>query len=158
MMMSSLRGRADAIATTHNLPLIRAALTLVAAVTASSDPDGLAAAGEQFAIAGSASWSAFATAFAARYRAARGQLDGADELLAVGLVRTSTADYSQPSLVGARVQIAVVRGMLTEVARSAQGGLLGYPPDSFNLSTFICLAYENLARVAFFSGERDVLA
>jgi predicted ATPase/class 3 adenylate cyclase/DNA-binding CsgD family transcriptional regulator len=155
---TELPARADAIATRHNLPLIHAALTLVAAARKSGDSDGLAAAAARYAIAGSASWSAFATAFAARVLAASGQLDGAEELLSVGLVRTSTADYSQPSLVGARVQIAVVRGMLTDVARSAQGGLDGYPPGSFKLSTFVCLAYENLARVAFFSGEHDVLA
>ena len=155
---TELRARAAAIATRHNLPLIHAALLLVAAARTSSDPDGLAAAGEQFAIAGSASWSAFATALAARSRAASGQLDDADELLSVGLARTSTADYSKPSLVGARVQIALVRGMLTDVARSAQDGLDEYPPGSSKLSTFICLAHENLARVAFFAGERDVLS
>ncbi len=51
---TELRARADIIATRHELPLIHAVLTLVAAATKSGDPDGLAAAGEQFATAGSA--------------------------------------------------------------------------------------------------------
>ena len=55
---TELRARADAVATRHHVPLIHAVLTLVAGVTTSGDPDDLASAGEQFAVAGSASWSA----------------------------------------------------------------------------------------------------
>ena len=97
---TELRARADIIATRHELPLIHAVLTLVAAATKSSDPDGLAAAGELFATAGRANWSAYAFALAARYRAAS-ELEPAEELMSVALARPLTADHSQPSLVGA---------------------------------------------------------
>ncbi len=78
--------------------------------------------------------------------------------MSVALARPLTVDHSQPSLVGARTDRPGARERSPTWRGTLQSEIDGYPPDTDKLSAFICVALESLARVAFFSGDHDVLA
>jgi hypothetical protein len=63
------------------------------------------------------------------------------------------------AIVGAVAQVALVRGELSGTARWAQSELAALrPPNSTRMHASTTVAYKSVARVAFFSGDRDVLA
>jgi predicted ATPase/class 3 adenylate cyclase/DNA-binding CsgD family transcriptional regulator len=153
-----LRGRAESIARAHDLTLIPAVFTFMDVVTGRWDPDGLAPASRLFAEAGSPSWGALTGGLAARAHASAGRFDNAAELIALARRGTSTNELIQSVVVGAETNVALVRGQLTDVARVARRHYARLPaPSSFNVLVWTRLGYENLARVAFFSGDRDTL-
>ena len=80
----------------------------------------------------------------------------AEELLAAE--RHVSNDLTRAAIVGAAAQVALVRGVLGATARTARDELVNLrPPNSTRMHVFTNAAYESVARVAFFSGERDVL-
>ena len=96
-------------------------------------------------------------ALGVRYLAATGRLAAAEELLAAQ--RHATNDLTLAAIVGGETQVALVRGELVGSARRARDELADLTsPNSSRMRIFTSLAYESVARVAFFSGERDVLA
>ena len=150
------RLRAAGLAAEHGLVLVLAILAFTAAAFATKDPEGLAVAGELFDQAGSPSWGPLARAIGVRYLAATGRLAVAEEVLAVE--RHATNDLTLATIVGAEAQVALVRGELTGSARKARDELAGLTaPHLSRLHVWTELAYETVASVAFFSGERDVL-
>ena len=152
-----LRSHTEALATEHDLVLIRANLALLSAVVGPGSPQGFGVASELFDEAGSPTWGPFARAVGARYWAATGLLAAAEELLAAE-PHTSN-DLTLAAIVGGTAQINLVRGELTGSAHRARDELLNLrPPDSTRMQIFTGLAYESVARVAFFSGDDDVLA
>ena len=152
-----LRLRTEALATEHDLVLIRANLAFTSAVMTTKDPGGMAVASELFDEAGSPSWGALAQAIGVRYSAATGRLAAAEELLAAE--RDARDDLTQATIIGGAAQVALVRGELSGSARRARDELVDLtPPNISRMTIFTNLAYESVARVAFFSGDRDVLA
>jgi predicted ATPase/class 3 adenylate cyclase/DNA-binding CsgD family transcriptional regulator len=152
-----LRVRAEELARTHDLVLVRAHLELLAAEASTMEPERFAVAGELFDLAGSPSWGSLARAGGARYLAASGRLDAADQLLAAA--RHASNHLTLAAAVGATAQVALVRGELSGVAHRTREELTGLPsPSTSRLHMFTNVAYETVARVAFFSGDRDVLA
>ncbi len=152
-----LRVRAAALAVEHDLVLIRAHLAFMSAATTTKDPEGFAVASELFDEAGSPTWGPLMRALGVRYLAATGRLGAAEELLAAQ--RHATNDLTLNAIVGGETQVALVRGELVGSARRARDELADLTsPNSSRMRIFTGLAYESIARVAFFSGERDVLA
>ncbi len=150
-----LRLRTEALATEHDLVLIRANLAFLSAFVTTRDLGGFAVASELFDEAGSPSWGPLARAIGVRYAAATGRLAAAEELLAAE--RHASNDLTRAAIVGGAAQIALVRGELSGSARRARDELADLrPPNSARMHVFTDLAYESVARVAFFSGERDV--
>jgi DNA-binding CsgD family transcriptional regulator len=96
-------------------------------------------------------------ALGVRYLAATGRLAAAEELLAAQ--RHATNDLTLSAIVGGETQVALVRGELVGRARRARDELADLTlPNSSRMSVLTSLlAYDGVARVAFFSGERDVL-
>ena len=114
------------------------------------------AASELFDAAGSPSWCSFASAIGVRWRASTGRLPDAEQLL-------TRASRQQRLHAGGdrrrRGPGRAGRGTLGDVAHWARDELEKLePPNSSRMLTFTRLAYESVARVAFFSGDRDVLA
>jgi DNA-binding CsgD family transcriptional regulator len=151
-----LRSRTEALATEHDLLLIRANLAFLSAFVTITDLGGFAVASELFDAAGSPRWGPLARTIGVRWAAATGQLPDAEELLAAE--RHVSNDFTRVAIVGAAAQVALVRGELSGTARWAQEELAALrPPNSTTMPVFTHVAYESVARVAFFSGERDVL-
>jgi predicted ATPase/DNA-binding CsgD family transcriptional regulator len=152
-----LRVRAAALAAEHDLVLIRAHLAFTSAAITTKDPEGFAVASELFDEAGSPTWGPLMRALGVRYLAATGRLAAAEELLAAQ--RHSTNDLTLATIVGGETQVALVRGELVGRARRARDELADLTlPNSSRMSVLTSLlAYDGVARVAFFSGERDVL-
>jgi DNA-binding CsgD family transcriptional regulator len=89
--------------------------------------------------------------------AATGRLNAAEDLLAAS--RHASNDLTRAMLVGGETQVALVRGELAGRARRAHDQLAKLIlPSRWRMRFITCLTYESVARVAFFSGERDVLA
>jgi predicted ATPase/DNA-binding CsgD family transcriptional regulator len=152
-----LRERAAALAVEKDLVLIRAHLAFVSAAMTTKDPEGFAIAGELFDEAGSPTWGPLMRGFGVRYLAATGRLAAAEELLAAQ--RHATNDLTRAALVGGETQVALVRGELVGSARRARDHLANLTlPSGWRMRVFTGLSYESAARVAFFTGERDVLA
>ena len=152
-----LRLRTEAVAMEHGLVLIRANLAFLSAVVGLRSPGDFGVAGELFDEVGSPTWGQFARAVGARYWAATGRLAAAEELLAAE--RHTGNDLTLAAIVGVTAQIDLVRGELTGSAGRARGELVKLrPPNSTRMQIHTSLAYENVARVAFFSGDHDVLA
>ncbi len=151
-----LRERAEMLASDHDLRLVGATLAFLTAASNSSDPEGFAVASTLFDEAGSPSWGSLARAFSIRYYAAAGQIPAAEKLLQTP-TRT-TSDLARAAIIGSVAQVALVRGQLDGVACHARDELEELtPPNSSRLFMFTNMAYESVARVAFFSCERDVL-
>ena len=150
------RLRTEALATEHDLVLIRANLAFLSAFVTITDLGGFTVASELFDEAGSPSWGPLARAIGVRWAAATGRLPDAEELLAAE--RHVSNDFTRVAIVGAAAQVALVRGELSGTARWAQSELAALrPPNSTSMPVFTHVAYESVARVAFFSGERGVL-
>jgi DNA-binding CsgD family transcriptional regulator len=98
-----------------------------------------------------------ARAIGVRWAAATGRLPDAEELLpAEG---AASNDLTRAAIVGAAAQVSLVRGVLGATARTARNELVRLrPPNSTRMHAVTNVAYESVARVAFFSGDRDVLA
>ena len=151
-----LRLRTEALATEHDLVLTRANLAFLSAFVTMKDLEGFTVASELFDAAGSPSWGSFARAIGVRWAAATGRLPDAEELLAAE--RAESNVLTRAAIVGAAAQVALVRGVLGATARTARDELVNLrPPNSWRMHTFTHVAYESVARVAFFSGDRDVL-
>ena len=151
-----MRERAEVLATEHDLALVRATLAFITAASHSSDPEGFARASELFDDAGSPSWSSFAGAASIRYFASTGQIAAAETLLQTRA--RSNSDLARAAIVGGVAQLAVVRGQLDGVASRARVELEELtPPNSSRLFIFTNMAYESVARAAFFARDRDVL-
>ena len=151
-----LRLRTEALATEHDLVLIRANLAFLSAFVTMEDLEGFTVASELFDEAGSPSWGSFARAIGVRWAAATGRLPDAEELLAAE--RAASNVLTRVAIVGAAAEVALVRGELGATARTARDELVNLrPPNSWRMHTFTHVAYESVARVAFFSGDRDVL-
>lgn len=153
-----LRRRIEAIATKYDLRLVRAFLAFVRSAANTVDPVGLEDASEQFAAAGSTKWSAFAAAVAARYYAAKGDVDHARRLL--GRLESDAAApwLARQLVVGAWAQLGIVTGDLVGVVRQARDDLDRLPPlDRSKFTSYGAVAYESVGRAAFFAGDRDVI-
>ena len=153
-----LRVRAGASAVEHDLVLIRAHLAFTSAAMTTKDPEGFAVASELFDEAGSPTWGPLMRALGVRYLAATGRLAAAEELLAAqrhgsnDLTRECDCRRRNPGRsCPRRARRGVREGRADELAVLTS-------PNSSRMHIFAGLAYESVARVAFFSGERDVLA
>ena len=153
---AALRERAEALAVQHDLPLVRAILAFTKATATTNDPSAFVAASELFDDAGSPSWSRLSRANAVRYFAGVGQLTNAEALLETP--RRPSDGPTRGALALGELQVVLIQGQLADVARRAREELCHLPaPNSTLMGSQIGLTYESLARVAFFSGERDVL-
>ena len=152
-----LREPAESIAAEHDLSLVKATIMFTTGVGfGTRAPERFVSASELFDAAGSPSWSSVASATSVRFHASIGQLASANHHL---LTRSQPrSEFTQAAVVGALAQVAVVEGQLADVARLARDELEQLaPPDSSMIFTFTSLAYESVARVAFFSADQDVL-
>ena len=153
-----LRLRTEALATEHDLVLIRANLAFLSAFVTTKDLGGFAVASELFDEAGSPSWGSLARAIGVRWAAATGRLAAAEELLAA-----ERHVEQRPHAGGDRRRRGPGRARARRARRNGApgAGRVGEPQtteqyeDARRSRT---LAYESVARVAFFSGDRDVLA
>jgi predicted ATPase/DNA-binding CsgD family transcriptional regulator len=149
--------RAETLAAKHDLPLVRASYEFTRAGMAARDASGYVEAGDLFDAAGTPTWALLSRALGARYYASWGHLPEANALLEQ--CRPAESDLVRIAAAGAEAQIAVVKGELANVASRARQEL-----ESIEASTssarFIPkrLAYDAVARAAFFSGDHDVLA
>jgi predicted ATPase/class 3 adenylate cyclase len=154
---AQLRERAETIALEHDLPLVLAMFRFLAATArATGNPHAFVEASDLFEDAASPNWARFARVAGARYYAGIGDLATAEALLAT--TGGAHDGVTSGARIGGAAHIALVRGQLAQVARRAWEKLETLaPPNSTRMFGFNILAYETVARVAFFSDERDIL-
>ena len=147
--------RVAAIAERHDLSLVRALTTFVFSATQTSDPAGWTAAGSLFEEAGNPSWASLSRAMGVRFLAATGRIVEAEEAMRTPM---ASGDTVRMMAIGGEAQVAVVRGRLAGIVQLGREAADLELPRSSTLFVTAGLAYEALARAAFFAGDRDVLA